>query len=68
MHTLQNKDMQIRSKIANKIHGTRQQKMILWLNFWQLHVVLAATLTVPNVKKKLNFWRQGEGNENSSFA
>lgn len=52
MHTLQNKDMQIRSKIANKIQGTLQQKMILWLNFWQLHVVLAATLTVPNVKKK----------------
>lgn len=59
MHTLQNKDMQIRSKIANKIHGTRQQKMILWLNFWQLHMVLAATLMVPNVKKKAEFLEAG---------
>lgn len=35
--------------------GNQQQKTILWLNFWQLHMVLAVTLTVPNVRKSYIF-------------
>lgn len=47
--------MQVRLKTTKKIQGDLQLRMILWLSFWQLHMVSEATFTVPNIRKSYGF-------------